>query len=305
MIIDLDSTICETYGPAKEGARRHGYTGQRGYHPLLAVAAGTGDVLMARLRQGRANTARGAAHFLRETVSRVRYAGATGPLTVRADRGFYTRALVAVCRNMDVRFSITIRQHASLRNQIEAIPEADWTPIPYWMDGAADVAETSYTPFGTEPDAAPARLIVRRVQPAPGSQLALFADYSYHGFITDRDGDTRELEADHRRHAAIENAIRDLKYGIGLNHLPSGRFAANAAWLAVQAMAHNLARWTARIGLGEQVVTTKTLRRRFFSLAGRLTRKARHLTRHLPQHWPWESQFTHALARLRALPLPS
>ena len=164
--IDLDSTICETYGLAKEGARDHGYTGKRGYHPLLAVAAGTGDVLMARLREGRANTARGAAHFLRD-------------------------------------------------------------------------------------------------------------------------------------------AIRDLKYGVGLNHLPSGRFPANGAWLAVQVIAHNLARWTARIGLGEQIVTTKTLRRRFFSMAGRLTRSARRLTLHLPQRWPWEAQFSGALARFRALPLPS
>ena len=131
LTIDLDSTICETYGLAKEGARHHGYTGKRGYHPLLAVAAGTGDVLMARLREGRANTVRGAAHFLRETVGRVRYAGASGRLTVRADSGFYAHAIVAVCRKMDVRFSITIRQHKSLRNLIEAIPEADWTPIPY------------------------------------------------------------------------------------------------------------------------------------------------------------------------------
>ena len=145
--IDLDSTICETYGLAKEGARHHGYTGARGYHPLLAVAAGTGDVLMARLREGRANTARGAAHFLRETVGRVRYAGARGQLTVRADSGFYTHAVVAVCRRMDVRFSITIRQHNSLHNLIEAIPEDAWTPIPYWMDGADDVAETTYTPL--------------------------------------------------------------------------------------------------------------------------------------------------------------
>ena len=305
LTIDLDSTICETYGLGKEGAHHHGYTGQRGYHPLLAVAAGTGDVLMSRLREGRANTVRGAAHFLRETVSRVRYAGATGQLTMRADSGFYTHAIVAVCRNQGVRFSITIRQHASVRNIIEAIPEADWTPIPYWMEGAADVAETEYTPFGSEPNAAPVRLIVRRVKPTLGSQLALLAAYSYHGFITDREGDTLDLEADHRRHAEIENAIRDLKYGMGLNHLPSGRFPANAAWLAVQALAHNLARWTARIGLGEQVVTTKTLRRRFFSLAGRLTRKARRLTLHLPQHWPWQNHFSSALARLRALPLPS
>ena len=151
--IDLDSTICETYGLAKEGARHHGYTGQRGYHPLLAIAAGTGDVLRARLQKGRANTAQGAAHFLRETVSRMRY----------------THAIVVLCRRMKVRFSITIRQSQSLRQIIEAIPESDWTPIPYWMEGGADVAETSYTPFASEPGAVPVRLIVRRMKPTPGS----------------------------------------------------------------------------------------------------------------------------------------
>ena len=259
LTIDLDSTICETYGLCKEGVRHHGYTGQRGYHPLLAVAAGTGDVLMGRLRQGRANTARGSAHFLRKTVGRVRYAGARGPLTLRADSGFYTHAMVAACRDKSVRFSITVRQHQSVRNIIEAIPETEWTPIPYWMEGAADVAETTYVPFENKPDAAQVRLIVRRVKPTPGSQLALFTSYSYHACITDRAGQTLDLEADHRRHAEIENAIRDpassagqaLKYGVGLNHLPSGRFPANAAWLAVQSlprtrygvMAHNLVSW--------------------------------------------------------------
>ena len=291
--IDLDSTICETYGLAKEGARHHGCTGARGYHPLLAVAV----------------AARGAAHFLRETVGRVRYAGAGGQLTVRVDSGFYTHALVAVCREMDVHFSITIRQRARLRNLIEAIPEDAWTPIPYWMDGTGWTA-----PMWPRPPAPPSRL--RRTphrcgsssggwKPTPGSQLALFATYSYHGFITGRYGETLELEADHRRHAEIENAIRDLKYGVGLNHLPSGRFAANAAWLAAQVMAHNFARWTARLGLGEQIVTTKTLRRRFFALAGRLTRSARRITLHLPKRWPWEERFSRALARLRAIPLPA
>src|SRR5438552_18017128 len=96
-------------------------------------------------------------------------------------------------------------------------------------------------------------------------------------------------QADHRRHAEIENAIRDLKYGVGLNHLPSGKFGANGAWLSVQVIAHNLARWTARIGLGAGIVTTKTLRRRLFALAGRLTRSARRLTLHLAARWPWRS----------------
>ena len=191
---------------------------------------------MARLRKGRANTARGAAHCLGETLSRVRYAGATGPLTMRAHSGFYNHDIVAVCRKAKVCFSITVRQHLTLRNLIKAISEKGWTPIPYWMEGAADVAETEYTPFAGEPDAVPVRLIVRRVKPTPGSQLALLADYSYHAFITDRDGDTLELEGSHRRHAEVENAIRDLKYGVGLNHLPSGRFPANAAWLAVQSL---------------------------------------------------------------------
>ena len=303
--INLDSTICETHGLAKEGARHHGYTGKRGYHPHLAVAAGTGEVLMSRLSEGRANTVRGAAHLLHETVGRVHYAGARRQLTVRADSGFYTHGMISVCRKMDVRFSITIRQHKSLRHLIETIPEDNWTPIPYWMYGADDVAETTYVPFHSKPGGAPVRLIVRRVRPTPGSQLVLFASYSYHGFITDRDGDTLELEADHRRHAEIENAIRDLKYGVGLNHLPSGRFAANpelvegslaggagdgpqpgpTTWpdnLVRQPGPDSLASWTARIGLGEQVVTTKTLRRRFFSMAGRLTRSARRLTLHLP-----------------------
>ena len=176
---------------------------------------------MARLREGRANTARGAAHFLRG-----RWRGCATPGRRGSSRCAPTAAsqprLVAVCRALDVRFSVTIRQQPNVRTLI-AIAEEDWTPIPYWL-----AAETTYTPFQHKEDATPVRLIVRRV----GSQLALFVNYSYHAFITDRAGEMMELEAGHRRHAEIENAIRDLKYGVGLNHLR--RFAANAAWLAVQ-----------------------------------------------------------------------
>jgi hypothetical protein len=191
--IDLDSTICETYGLQKEGALHHGYTKVRGYHPLLAVAAGTGDVLMARLREGRANTVRGAANFLAETIGRVRHAGATGELTMRADSGFYAHEVVAVCRRMDVRFSITLRMSKGIRGRIEAIPEEAWTPIPYWIAGGADVAEITYTPFAGQKDAAPVRLIVRRVKPTPGSQLAFFTAYDYHAVITDRAGAMLDL----------------------------------------------------------------------------------------------------------------
>ena len=305
--IDLDSTLCETYGLAKEGARQHGYTGVRGYHPLLAVAAGTGDVLMARLREGRANTARGAAHFLRETVGRVRAAGASGQLTMRADSGFYNHAVVAACRALDVRFSVTIRQQPNVRTLIEAIPGRGLDADPVLAGRAAPLSPRRPTPrSGTGRNASPgAAYRAAREADARLPARALRGATATRRFITDRAGEMLELEAGHRRHAEIENAIRDLKYGVGLNHLPSGRFAANAAWLAVQVIAHNLARWTARLGLGEGIVTTRTLRRRYFALAGRLTHSARRWTLHLPKRWPWAGQWAAALARLRALPLPA
>lgn len=299
--LDVDSTICETYGLAKQGAT-FGYSGVRGYHPLLASVAGSGEVVHARLRGGNAHSGRGAASFIAEAVGRVRSAGASGPLTLRADSGFYSQAVVAACRRGQMRYSITVRLQPGLRRAIEAIPEDDWTAIPYWQEGGADVAETAYAPFGQKHEV---RLIVRRVRPTPGTQLALLTDYAYHAFITDRAGALLALEADHRRHAEVENMIRDLKYGVGLNHLPSGRFAANGAWLALNVIAHNLARWLTRLGLGpETALTTRTLRRRLLCLPGRLTRSARRWTLHLPRHWPWADAFVAALDRLRAIPPP-
>jgi hypothetical protein len=302
LTIDVDSTICEVYGTRKQGAE-FGHTKVRGYHPLLAFAAGTWDLLHARLRGGSAYTARGAASFVAETIGRVRAAGASGPLVLRADSGFYNRKVVAVCQRHGVRYSIAAKLTKAVRRAIQQLPADAWIPIPYWLEDGADVAETSYRPFGKK--GPPARLIVRRVRPTPGSQLALFTDYDYHSFITDRAGSTLELEADHRRHAEVEPAICDLKHGAGLEHLPSGRFGANAAWLALCGIAHNLARWTGRLGVGEPRLTTKTLRVRYLALPGRLTRSARRPTLHLPARWPWRWRFQFALARLRCIPHPT
>ena len=198
--------------------------------------------------------------------------------------------------------SITVKLTKAVHKVIAQIPADAWTPIPSWLEGGADVAETSYRPFGRKGRVM--RLIVRRVRPTPGSQLALCCDYDYHPFITDRQG-TLELEADHRRHAEVENTIRDLKDGVGLNHLPSGKFTANAAWLTLNVIAHNLARWTSRIGLGETLITTKTLRTRYLNLPGRLTPSARRWRLHLPTRWPWAHQFLLALDRLRCVPFPT
>ena len=303
LTIDVDSTHCQTYGLAKQGATGVDRHGERGYHPLLASVAGSGDVLHTRLREGVANSGRGSGSFVTEAIGRARRAGATGPICLRADSGFYNHKVVAACRKQGVTYSITIKVTKAVRAVIAAIPEDTWTPINYWLDGGADVAETSYRPFGRKGRVT--RLIVRRVRPTPGSQLALFCDYDYHGFVTDREGETLALEADHRRHAEVENTIRDLKYGVGLAHLPSGRFAANAAWLTLSVLAHNLARWTSRLGLGETLITTKTLRTRYLDLPGRLTRSARRWHLHLPTRWPWARGFLLALDRLRCVPFPT
>lgn len=298
LTIDVDSSICETYGLKKQGAR-FGYTSVRGLHPLLARASGTGDVLGVRQRGGNAHTARGAASFLAEVFNRVRAAGATGPLSLRSGSGFYNHKVVAACQRAGVRFSITAKMSSSLRKVIEKIPEDAWAEIPYWMEGGADVAETTYKAFGK----IELRLIVRRVKPTPGSQLALFAKFEYHAFVTDRQGATLELEADHRRHAEVELVIRDLKEGPWA-HMPSGRFGANAAWLALGAIAHNLARWSARLGgITERggPITLPTLRRRYISVPGHLSRSARRTTLHLVEGWPWAEGFVAALDAVRAL----
>jgi hypothetical protein len=298
--IDVDSSVCETYGLKKQGGTKFTYNHVRGYHPLFAVVAGTGDVVHCRQRGGNANSGRGAAGFLTETFNRLRAAGAGGPLTLRADAGFYSGAVAAACRKAGVRYSITVKLNKALHKVIAKIPDDAWVAIPYFLDGA-DVAETTYRPFGRK--APLVRLIVRRVKPTPGSQLALLVDYAFHAFVTDRVGETIALEADHRRHAVVEDTIRDLKYGVGLNHFPSGRFGANTAWLAFNVTAHNLARWTSRIGLGESLIATDTLRRRYLRAPGRLTCSARRFTLHLPQRWPWAERLSDSLANLRAVVL--
>jgi hypothetical protein len=142
--------------------------------------------------------------------------------------------------------------------------------------------------------------VVRRTR-LVGAQATLWPDWRYHAFVTDRDGGAVVLDADHRRHAVMELAIRDLKHGAGLGHCPSGRFLANAARLVIATLAHNLLRWVATLGLGHRgLVAAKTLRCRLLALPGRLTRSARRWQLHLPSGWPWARDFTQALGRLRA-----
>lgn len=304
LTIDFDSTICRVFGVSKQGAR-FGYTGVRGYHPLLATLADTGEVLACRMRGGNAGAARGAATFVRETIARVRDAGATGQVTVRADSAFYSRKFINACVDHDVAFSVTVKLFPAIRRAIEAIEDQDWTPIPYWLDNGADVAETTYTAFAGTRDAIKLRLVVRRVRPTPGSQLALDVVHDYHPMVTNRADDLVDVEADHRAHAVIELAIRDLKAG-GLAHCPSGVFTANAAWLGLAVLAHNLGRWTLKAaGPTWQRATVASLQSKLVAMPARLVHTGRQLKLRAPTNWPWREAFTAALARIAAIPAPT
>ena len=218
LVIDVDSTICQTHGYAKQGAT-FGYTRVRGYHPLLATRADTGEMLHVRMRKGSANSGRGAQRFVRETVARVRRAGATGPILLRADSGFWSNKVIDACAAHDVGYSITVRATKAVVGAIDAIGDDAWVDIDYSDGGTAQVAETR---LGGR------RLIVRRTR-LVGPQAQLWPDWRHHAFVTDRPGDAVALDADHRAHAVVELSIRDLKGGAGLAHCPSGVFNANAA----------------------------------------------------------------------------
>jgi hypothetical protein len=294
MVMDLDSTICEVCGKSKVGAG-YGYTRVLGYHPVLATRADTGEVLHVRLRRGGANTQRGTVRFVEELVARVRRAGASGELVMRFDSGFWSNRTIATLERLGVGFTMGVQMQKSVVNAVSAIDASAWTPIAYTCEGEAEVAECTYKGR---------RLVVRRTR-LLGAQATLWPQWRHFAFVTDLEGDAVDVDAFHRAHANVELAIRDLKEGAGLEHVPSGHFFANAAWLVCAALTHDLIRWTAMLGditPGDQRTVARTVRVRFFSLPGRLVSRSGVATLRTPAHWPWAEPFLRALTLLRALP---
>jgi hypothetical protein len=296
LVVDVDSFVGEVHGYAKQGAG-YGYTGRRGYHPILATRAGTGEVLHIRARKGSANTARGVLRFVQELIARVDRAGAEGSKLRRADSGFWNKKLMARLQSAGWEYSIGVRQQPHIRKAIAAIDDDNWQPLDdYPDDGEAQIAETL---LGDGQ-----RLVVRRTR-LLGAQAELWPDWRHFAFLTNRTEPLAMVEAEHRQHAVVELAIRDLK-DQALAHFPSGKFMANAAWTVIAALAHNLLRWTHLLALpGQTIRTARTLRRRLLTLPARLARTGRTTTLRMPARWPWAADFLAALARLRALPPPA
>jgi hypothetical protein len=301
MTIDLDSTICEVHGHQKQGAA-YGYTKKLGYHPLLATVAETGEVLHARLRKG--SSQRGAKRFVEELVARVRRAGAPPEMCLRDDSGFWSNSLIDTLARLGVGWSITVTINPSIRSVIDAIDDQAWVPIAYPAGGEAAVAETTYvTAQGRRPRSY--RLVVRRTRLTDPAQRALWPDWRHHAFVTSSTADAVTADRFHRDHARVELAIRDLKEGAGLEHCPSGRFFANAAWLACAVLAHNIVRWGDQLGgtrHGDELTVARSVRARLINLPGRLVNRSGRPTLRLPLDWPWASAFTATLARIRNLP---
>jgi hypothetical protein len=325
VFIDADSTLGRVFGHAKQGAA-FGHTKigghnvrLRGYHPLLTtlstrqsapVVAGT------RMRGGNAGSARGAASLVTETINLARRCGARPDrMLFRGDSAFYAGEIVSACRRQGVEVSVTVAQYPNVQRAIAAIDDDAWTAIRYpqavWDEAGqswvsdAEIAETPFTAFADDKNHRVAgRLIVRRVKDKNHPD-ALFPVWRYHACFTTSTLPLVEAEKTHRQHAIIEHVNDDLKHG-PLAHIPSGVFGANAVWLTLAALAHNLLRAAGSLTSAFHAkARAATLRRTLINIPARVARRARSITLHLPTHWPGEHDWHHLFHATHAPPATS
>jgi hypothetical protein len=314
--IDIDSMQKRVYGHQKQGAK-FGHTkiqGKsllvRGLNALAAVIStpiAAPVIACTRLRGGNAASARGAASMAAQAIGTARDCGCTGIIIVRMDSAFYNAAVLGAVRRGGARFSVTVPVNSSIRAAIAAIAEESWTPIRYpqavWDDqldcwvSDAEVAEAEYTAFASKKGrAVTARLIVRRVRDqnkkAAEGMDELFPAWRYHAVFTDSPFGLVQAEGQHRGHAIVEQVFADVTSG-PLAHMPSGVFAANAAWLSIAAMAHNLLRAAGALAsLPFAKARGATIRRDLIAVAARTARHGRgHLILHLPEGWHREQEW--------------
>jgi hypothetical protein len=328
-VVDVDDTIIEVHGYAKQGAG-FGYTRVRGLNALLATVStdqAAPVVVAQRLRKGSVGSPRGADRLVADalaTVARMRSTRASRPVLVRADSAFYGYPTIGAAVRAGAQVSVTVRLTSNIRAAIATIDEQAWTPIEYtdaikdettgaWIS-RAEVAEVPFTAFTAQARShhVPGRLVVRRIpdlNPKNGDgQDQLFDTWRFHAFFTTTDpdvADTVAADKTHRAHAVIENVNADLKNS-ALAHLPSGKFAANAAWLVLAVLAFNLTRAAATLS-GPQLAraTTATIRRTLVTVPARAASSARRLRLHLPTNWPWQQAWKRLFATVCGPPLPA
>jgi hypothetical protein len=324
-LVDVDDTVGEVHGYAKQAAA-YGYSGVRGLNIALATLStpsGAPVIARARLRRGNTASAAGCGRLLAQALTTARAAGVTGQVLARADSAYFGWAFVGTAVRHQAWFSVTARMNPPVLAAISSIDQEAWTPIRYpnaiydegeqrWVSDA-EVAEVPFVAFTSrrKHQHVTCRLIVRRVkrlqpQASDGSkQGELFAAHRHHAFITNSTLDMVTADEHHRDHAVIEQVIAELKDG-PLAHLPSGQYAANAAWVACAAIAFNLARATA-VAAAIRTARWATIRTRIIAVPARIASTGRRLVLHLPTHWPWATQWTtlHDLATATGPPAPA
>lgn len=265
------------------------------------------------MREGSAYSARGAAKLVSDVLATVgRVPGSCAPVVLRADSAYYNAKVAKAARDGGAQLSVTVRMNTKIKAAIASIDDQAWTTIRYknaiydeatgrWVS-EAEAAEVPFTAFTSKKKSlqATGRLIIRRVPEKNKTKLAagqdtIFEVHRHCGFFTTiAEGvlDTVAADRVHRGHALIEQVNAELKDG-PLAHMPSGRFQANAAWLAITAMAHNLMRTAATIIGGAMArVRAMTLRTRIISTPpARIAHRARRLILHLPTNWKWAEAF--------------
>lgn len=315
-LLDVDDTIIEVHGHAKQGAG-FGYSGVRGLNALLATlaTATSAPVIVAqRLRKGSAGSPRGAKRLVGDAVrTSRRLLGTTRLILVRMDSAFYGRGPVHAALAGGAAVSVTVRMDKAVKKAIATIEEDAWSTIEYtdavldeatgrWIS-RAEVAEIDFTAFAAQKkaDQVPGRLVVRRIpdfnaeKNKAAGQHTLFDVWRFHAFFTTAEPtilDTVAADKTHRGHAVIEQVHADLKNS-ALAHLPSGVFNANAAWLVLAVIAFNLTRAAGTLAAPDLAkATTATLRRKLIAVPARVSTSARRLTLHLPTAWPWQTAWT-------------
>jgi Transposase DDE domain group 1 len=328
-LLDVDDTVIEVHGYAKQGAG-FGYTGVRGINALLATVStpGMAPVIVAqRLRKGACNSSRGAKRLVADAVKTARrLLGPEAKVLVRMDSAYYGRGAVHAALTGGAAVSVTVRMDNRIRAAIASLADQAWIPIEYpsavfdedtgtWVS-RAEVAEIGFTAFAAQrrADHVEGRLVVRRIPDLnaeahrAAGQDSLFDTWRFHAFFTTADPellDTVAADKTHRGHAVIEQVHADLK-GSALAHLPSGVFAANAAWLVLAVIAFNLTR-AAGVLTGTDLAraTTATVRRKLIHVPARTASRGRRLILHLPHAWPWQAPWSDLFDRLADPPPPA
>ena len=305
--LDIDSLLRPVYGNAKQGASfGHAKIAgrallRRGLSPLittLSVPTAAPVIAEAWLRSGKTGSGRGAARQVKQAIGTARAAGAIGTIMLRGDSAFGTKKVIAACLDEQIEFSVTLSRNKRVTKAIDSIEETEWIPVHYpgavldpdtgALISDAEVAETTHTLAIRGHGRVTARLVVRRVRDA-NSPDGLFPVWRYHPFFTNTTLPTADADLTHRKHAIVETTFADLIAG-PLAHLPSGRFAANCAWLACAVITHNLLRAAGTLAGGDHAVARgATLRRNLITVPARFAAPARKPMLHLPAHWPWQT----------------